>query len=186
MSNEYETWKAYAENLQAQRENDAATIDELFEGIDRQTSRLIERETELREVKAQLAEAVGLLLTVHAGNVLRIEDDVRINDFLARHAQAEQQDAQAAQAVDAQKEISNLIGFEFKPDELQTVTAEELLRVFWRGAALATQPAVHGDEAVLLLRKLDEQWNAHDGEKQFGKLMLSVESFLAMRAQEEK
>lgn len=26
MSNEYETWKAYAENLQAQRENDADTI----------------------------------------------------------------------------------------------------------------------------------------------------------------
>ncbi len=49
MSNEYETWKAYAENLQAQRENDAATIDELAEALDRQTARLIEREAELRE-----------------------------------------------------------------------------------------------------------------------------------------
>lgn len=49
MSNEYETWKAYAENLQAQRDNDAATIDELAEALDHQTARLIEREAELRE-----------------------------------------------------------------------------------------------------------------------------------------
>lgn len=32
---EYETWKAYAENLQAQRENDAATIEELQEALAR-------------------------------------------------------------------------------------------------------------------------------------------------------
>lgn len=53
----------------------------------------------------------------------------------------------------------------------------------WKVWQAAPPAAAHGDEAVLLLRKLDEQWNAHDGEKQFGKLMLSVESFLAMRAQ---
>lgn len=84
--------------------------------------------------QAQLAEAVALLqgFAIHTFPSRELID--KRDTFLARHAQG-------AQSVDAQKEISELIGFEFKPDELQTVNGDELLRVFWRGAALATQPA---------------------------------------------
>lgn len=41
-------------------------------------------------------------------------------------------------------------------------------------------------EAVEILRNLDQQWNAHDGEQQFGKLMQNVETLLGRYGQNQE
>lgn len=60
--------------------------------------------SEINRLKTELAEAVGLLLFDYNQDERQPTDDAlheqKVRTFLARHAQAEQQEAQGAQAVD--------------------------------------------------------------------------------------
>lgn len=108
--------------------------------------------------QAQLAEAVGLLRDTYHQPFIKSELLKKIEPFLARYAQAEQQEAQSAQAEPAN------FGQELEAFEKWRHTQADSLRrcgypdgadafirlgsVQWAGwqarAALATQPAVHG------------------------------------------
>lgn len=113
MSNGYETWKAYAENLQAQRENDAATIDELADALDHQTARLIEREAELREACQERDHFRAVLEGARYPNL----DNLKDRPY-----------AQCRQIGETVAEITKALIADFKDYQARLATAERLLR----------------------------------------------------------
>ena len=127
-------------------------------GGDGQIGQVIDLDT----AQAQLAEAVGLYLKVRhividAANVAGNEKYHAVDDAfmsLSRHAQAEQQEAKGAQAVDERAAFENWASdgglypqaVERRGDQYKLAQTHSYWQAWQARAALATQPAVRGAE----------------------------------------
>lgn len=157
MSNEYETWKAYAENLQAQRENDAETMQELTHRLEEAES-MISRSVHLsvtnilldvvpgngdgHEVYATSVEQVESRLSDYGQRIEELEEELAIVSRERDHFRAvlegarypnldnlkDRPYAQCRQIGETVAEITKALIADFKDYQARLATTERLLR----------------------------------------------------------